>query len=203
MINRALALIKRLLALAVLPVLGLLSPQAHADNFPEAQGPCGNLTLMGYGTAIYNNSQYAWNVIFKTSSYRDDDGSANAAAVKYLSDGVWIDNGTGDYRTEKTYIVPANPGQSVKIAYCADSSIGDRIVKGKVSVLWNYTGNWNYANSAHGQPDGNVKFYSVNSTPLFYNQGTTPYVNYNKNLGNFFENGSLTICPNDSTCRIP
>jgi len=210
MISRILVSIKKALSvvLATLPLLASLSPQAIAENIPEAQGPCGILTLMGDHTRIYNHSRYAWNVVFKTNRIFIQDGEkftvdTNVAAVKYLNNGMWIDNGTGDYRHEKIYTVPVNPGETVKIAYCADSTVGDRIVTGNVTILWNYTAGSNYANNGHGQPDGNVRFEAVNSTPIFRNHGTTPYVNYNKNLDTVFENGSLTICPNDPECKIP
>jgi len=205
--NRIFVSVKQLLTLAALPLLTLLSPQTSAGNIPEAQGPCGILTSMGDHTKIYNNSRYAWNVVFKTTinppEYGDDHMNVNAAAVKYLSDGIWIDNGTGDYRREKTYTVPVSAGETVKIAYCADSSMGNHIVIGKVSIIWNYTAASNYPDNGHGQPGGNVEFRALNSTPIFLNHGTTPYVNYNKNLDTVFENGSLTLCPNDPECKIP
>lgn len=199
MINRILASTKRFLPVLVLPVLALLAPHAKADNIAQDKDPCGVLTTMGQHTSIYNNSQYDWNVVFITSVIGDDLGKTyNAGAVKYLSgDGWWVDTGIGDYRRAKTYTVPVGAGKTVAIAYCADRSGSSYRIDGKVF--------FSAANAAltHGTPVGNVSFNAHNSTPYFSNNGTTPFVNYNRNLDTVFENGSLTICPNDPACKLP
>jgi len=190
---------KKMLAFVALLLLNILSPHASAGNIPEDQGACGTLTTMGQHTYIYNNSQYSWNVVFKT--YRINEmfvAHVNAGAVKYLNDGWWVDSGVGLFGGNKIYTVPVGPGESVPIAYCADRS-GDSVRINGVVIIHNLTG----ADNAHGSPAGSVEFTGTNSTPIFNNIGPTPYVAYNKNLNGVFENGSLTICPNDSTCRIP
>ncbi len=204
MINRMFSSTKKFLPVLVLPVLVSLAPHAAAENVTPLVTPlndaCGILTKMGDHTYIYNNSRYDWNVVFITTVIGGDIGrSLNAGAVKYLSgDGQWVDTGIGDYRSAKTYTVPVGAGETVPIVYCADHSVTTHKIEGHVYFV--------AANPAlvHGSPDGNVRFTAENGTPYFFNHGTTPYVDFNRRIINKdFENGSLTICPNDPECKIP
>ena len=191
--------ITKILAIVALPLLATLSSQASAGNIPEAEGPCGTLTKLGAKeiySYIYNNSLYKWDVVYTTASYLDLI-AINAGAVKYLDNGWWQDTGNGDYHTAKTYTVPVPAGQTVKIAYCSDTSGTDAYVRGRVTFKLADA----YKN--HGSPDGNVRFEGINTTPTFYNHGTTPHVGYNKNLNNVWELGSIAICPHDPYCKIP
>lgn len=177
----------------------LLASQACAGNIPEADGPCGTLTKLGAKEVfsyLYNNSVYKWNVQFVTTRYRDII-RINAGAVKYLDNGWWQDTGNGNYHTSKTYTVPVPAGQTVKVAYCADSSDTDSYLRGIVT----FTLDDSYTD--HGYPDGNVPFEGINRIPTFKNRGTTAHVAYNKKPGNNWEDGSITICPNDPYCKTP
>jgi len=199
MIRRILVSTKKILALAALPALVSLAPQAAAENATPVGSACGVLTNMGEHTYIYNNSSYDWNVVFITTVFGGDLGrSINAGAVKYQTDeGLWIDTGIGDYRSAKSYTIPVGAGHTVPIAYCADHSVLTHRIEGHIFFT--------PANPAlvHGSPDGDVKFKGENGTPYFFNKGTTPYVDYNRKPGKAFEDGSLTICPNDPQCIIP
>jgi len=189
----------KILALFLVSLLPMLAPDAMADNIPEAKGPCGSLTPMGQHTGIYNNSRYRWDVIFRTKDYAPRGGarSVNAGAVKYLSNGMWIDSGIGDYRHLKTYTIPVEPDQNLRIAYCADTSNGDAIIFGEVLFLLKED------SDVHGSPASHVEFSGLNLTPNFKNHGNTAYVDYNKNRDGVIEAGSLTICPYDVDCKIP
>ncbi len=189
----------KLLAIGALPLLAGFSPQASAGNFPEADGPCNSLTKLGASDTysyIYNNSLYKWDMLFVTTR-NTEGGFINAGAVKYLDNGWWQDTGNGDYRTFKIYTVPVLAGQTVKIAYCADRSGADAYIEGRVS--FNLVDTY----KEHGSPDGNVPFKGLNRIPTFRNSGTTPYVAYNKKPGDIWEDGSITICPNDPYCKMP
>ena len=199
MIKRIRISTKKIVAMVALPLLASLAPDAAAENATPVNQACGVLTNMGDHTYIYNNSRYDWNVVFITTLIGGDFGrSLNAGAVKYLSgEGQWVDTGIGDYRSAKTYTVPVTAGQTVAIAYCADHSVATHRIDGHVFFA--------AANPAlvHGSPDGNVLFRGENGTPYLFNHGTTPYVDYNRKPTKEFENGSITICPNDPECKIP
>lgn len=197
----------KILAALALPLVATVSLHASAGDIPvnDPTAPCGALKHVGENTAIYNKSNFTFNVIFETSPkvigpFR----RVNAGAVKYLSDvenspGIWKDTG----ETTHSYVVPVGPNSVVPIAYCADTSNGEAFMKGKVSFESEPT------EGVHNIPDSGVDFFTnswssivINRTHLF-TPYSTPYVDYNvePSLGRK-ENGSMVICPKDMFCKI-
>jgi hypothetical protein len=187
---------RQILAMMALPVLVSLASPAAAGNTTH-DNPCGSLTEMGIDI-INNHSHYDWNVVFITTAINEAFGiSYNAGAVKYLSDdNQWVDTGVGDYRSTKIYTVPVPAYERAMIAFCADRSRQNYRIEGHLFFT--------PVNPAlvHGIPDGNVLFSGENGTTSYFNNGFTPYVNYNRDNG-YLKYGSLEICPSDPECKIP
>lgn len=212
---------KNTLMLALTLSAGFLS-SARADDIPASDptAPCGELHLIGQQSYIYNRSVFTFNVQFQTSAGIYEgfwlNRSINAGAVKYLDndahgDGVWRDTGRGDYRSVKTYTIPAKPNSVVTIAYCGSRVPNVSNIIGKVLFTANPD------EPVHPIPDGYVNFQgwadwtdswrrgdaAINQQVFFDKPVTTPYVSYDKKSDASWEYGSLTICPKDPECKIP
>lgn len=200
----------RILVALALPFFAGVSLQASAGDIPQDDhnAPCGVLKQLGEQKYIYNNSNFLFNAVFKTNSIKVNKVSrtVNAGAVKYLDfdengQGIWRDNGVGDYHKTKSYTVPVANNSKVRIAYCADSSMLEPQIEGVVSF------EKAESDGEHNGPQGNVYFRGV-SRPLsgnhvaFDSTGFVPFVDYNKNPTGSAEDGSLTICPRDLFCTL-
>ena len=190
---------------------------ASANDIPasDAAAPCGELHLVGKKSYIHNESNFSFNVQFRTeaTTYGLFKRSLNAGAVKYLEtdangNGVWRDTGTGHYRSAKTYTVPVRSKSVVTIAYCASRVPNISYILGDVSFTADSD------EPQHPIPDGYVSFsgwsdwkdvrnWSPNQEVWFDSPVVTPYVSYNRAPDTSRQNGSLTICPNDPACRLP
>lgn len=200
----------KILATLTLPLFAGISSNACAGDIPatDPTAPCGILSQMGEIRKIYNNSNFFFSVRFETKVFIIGPfQSVNAGAVKYLDEGegsygIWHDTGVGDYRSIKKYTIPIKPNHEVKIAYCADSSNGFSIVKGTVYF------EADPSDGDHHAPQGGVGFNiktgrSRDITRVVFNtHQPTPFVSYSRSSSGKVEDGSLTICPKDSYCKL-
>lgn len=200
---------RKLAVLALLFSAGFSGTVSAADiEESDPSAPCGELQLIGRENYIYNPSHSSFIMKFTTDGYMQ---RANAGAVKYFERdangiGYWRDTGVGDYRSKKTYTIPVKSHDTTTIAYCASGDREAHSIRGEVSFSADASPRWGNI------PVDGVSFFGKVEISRdreyvqlvkFSNNGTTPYVGYNRKPTGAFENGSLTLCPNDPFCVVP
>lgn len=199
----------KILAALALPFLTGFALHASAGDIPQddSHAPCGSMTQIGEQKFIYNNSNYSFDVIFDSKTYKKKFWLVRyveAGAIKYLEvdangQGIWRDTGVGDSKTRKIYTVPVANNAKVRIAYCGNKSLGEAYIDGTVSFRSMES------DGEHNSPQETVPFSGFltsksNDFVGFNSPDTTPFVSYNKQPSGRDEYGSLVICPKDSYC---
>ena len=198
------------LAALVLVLSAVFSGTASAADIEESDpsAPCGELHLIGKENYIYNPSNFLFIVKFTTESI----SFVNAGAVKYFErdakgTGFWRDTGAGDYRRKKTYNIPVKSHDTATIAYCAADSGGNPYISGEVSFSADMSQEWGNMPVDgvvfSGEVQSDARGWKYVRFVEFFNDGITPYVDYNRKPGDIYESGSQTLCPNDPFCQAP